>query len=125
MVVCLFLRRRGGARPAAGGLVICGRNQKKCFRGVRGPLPPHFDTIFNRRKGGGDLSPPKYLVQRNLIANAPENAGKRRKTPENAGKRRKTPENAGKRRKTPENAGKRKTQQMIDKSPQHKKTKKI
>jgi hypothetical protein len=61
------------------------------------------------------------VPQRKLIANAPQNAGKRRKTPENAAntlvvianllqnatKHRKTPENAGKRRKTPENAGKR------------------
>jgi hypothetical protein len=44
------------------------------------------------------------VLQRKLIANAPQNAVKRRKTPQNAAKRRKTPQNAAKRRKTPQNA---------------------
>jgi hypothetical protein len=40
------------------------------------------------------------VLQRNLIANALQNAAKRRKTPQNAAKCRKTPQNAAKGRKT-------------------------
>jgi hypothetical protein len=74
--------------------------------GKGGHCPPILARLFSTdQKGGRGLSTPKYLVlQRKLIANAPENAGKRYKTPENAGKCRKMPENAAKCRKMPQNA---------------------
>ena len=59
------------------------------------------------------MTPPKYLVlRRKLIANAPQNAAKHRKTPQNTAKCRKTPQNTAKHRKTPQNTAKhRKTPQ--------------
>jgi hypothetical protein len=67
--------------------IICGiqeETRKNVFRGKGGRGPPILvlDYFQPTRKGGEGLGPPKYLVpQWNLIANAPENAGKRRKTP--------------------------------------------
>ena len=71
-------------------LVSSGRSQKKCFQGGKGAIAPPFwhDYFQPTKKGGGGLSPPKYLVpQRNLsptLFAAPQNAAKRRKTPQNA-----------------------------------------
>ena len=81
--------------------------RKNVFMGERGPMPPPIlhDYFQPTRKGGGGLSPPKFLVtQQKLIANAPENAGNCRITPQNAAKRCKKQKNATKRHKTPQNS---------------------
>jgi hypothetical protein len=75
--------------------IICGvqeETRNNVFRGKGGQGPPILvlDYFQPTRKGGGGLSPPKYLVpQWNLIANARENAGKCWNMLENAGKCRK------------------------------------
>ena len=87
-----FLCRREGQTAYYYGLrkVLCCAARKKpekmFSRGKGGHCPPFWHHYFQpTRKGGGGLSPPKFLVQqRNLIANAPENTGKHRKTPQNA-----------------------------------------
>jgi hypothetical protein len=105
------------------------KKPEKCFQGGNGATAPPFwqDYFQPTRKGGGGLTPPKYLVpQRKLIAIAPQNATKRCKMPQNATKHRQTPQmcsrllpichktwaNAAKHHKTPQNAAKhRKTPQ--------------
>jgi hypothetical protein len=103
------------AAPSLPQTIAPVRNQKKCSQGGKGAtVTPFWHDYFQpARKVGRDLSPPKYFVpQQKLIANAPENARKRRKTPENTGKCRKTLENTGKRQKMLENATKRRIMQQ-------------
>ena len=52
-------RRRAGR---AGWAWILEETRKNVFRGERGPLPPHFDTIiFNRPEKGAGLEHPQIL----------------------------------------------------------------